>query len=203
MRGPARPPSMPGMERPPIALGRRGPPAPRGFTAIELMVVVAILAILAALAAPSFTPLIERWRVRQANEALQSSLYFARSEAIKRGGRVVIKRLPNNTNACSTLISLDDWDCGWLVCDTTANASCSPNGAVLQRYDTPAKVQISRPNGGETIIFDRWGAVSGTYVGFSIVPYGKNTSDPATLGTCVTSGGRIRTTPPEDTPCSG
>ena len=40
-----------------------------GFTAVELMVVVAIVAILAALAGPSFAPLIERWRVRDAAEA--------------------------------------------------------------------------------------------------------------------------------------
>jgi len=48
----------------------------KGFTAIELMVVVAIVAILAALAGPSFTPLIERWRVRSAAENLTSSLYL-------------------------------------------------------------------------------------------------------------------------------
>ena len=62
----------------------------QGFTAIELMVVVSIVAILAALAAPSFTPLIERWRVRSAIEHLTSTLYFARSEAIKRGGGITI-----------------------------------------------------------------------------------------------------------------
>ena len=45
------------------------PPDQAGFTAIELLVVVAIVAILTALAAPSFTPLIERWRVRQARES--------------------------------------------------------------------------------------------------------------------------------------
>ena len=45
-----------------------------GFTAIELMVVVSIVAVLAALAAPSFTPLIESWRVREATEQLQSTL---------------------------------------------------------------------------------------------------------------------------------
>ena len=50
-----------------------------GFTAIELMVVVSIIAILTALAAPSFTPLIENWRVREASEQLQSTLYYARS----------------------------------------------------------------------------------------------------------------------------
>ena len=59
-----------------------------GFTAIELMVVVAIVAILTALAAPSFATMVESWRVRLATEHLQSTLYYARSEAIKRGGRV-------------------------------------------------------------------------------------------------------------------
>ena len=73
-----------------------------GFTAIELMVVVSIVAILAALAAPSFSPLIENWRVRESAEQLQSTLYYARSEAIKRGGQVLIQKIPNNTNGCTT-----------------------------------------------------------------------------------------------------
>src|SRR5690606_27010438 len=43
----------------------------RGFTLLEVMVVVAIVAVLAAIAAPGFNPLIERWRVRQAVDGLQ------------------------------------------------------------------------------------------------------------------------------------
>ena len=66
------------------------------------MVVVSIVAILAALAGPSFTPLIENWRVRESAEQLQSTLYYARSEAIKRGGQVVIQKIPNNTNGCTS-----------------------------------------------------------------------------------------------------
>ena len=46
----------------------------RGFTAIELMVTVAIAAILAALAAPSFSSLTERWQVRQAADDLRSNM---------------------------------------------------------------------------------------------------------------------------------
>ena len=62
-------------------------PSPRstkGFTAIELLVTIAILGVLAAIAAPSFKPLIERWKVRQVTEELQSTFYVARSEAIAR-----------------------------------------------------------------------------------------------------------------------
>ncbi|QTD47444.1 GspH/FimT family pseudopilin [Ottowia testudinis] len=175
--------------------------ASKGFTAIELLVVISILGILAALAAPSFTPLMERWRVRQVNEALQSSLYLARSEAIKRGGNVVVKKLPNNTNNCTTASGTNDWGCGWVVCDASANATCNPSGTILQRYDAPPKVEVTRSAGGETITIDRWGAVT-TYIGISVVPQGKPTTDPATRGVCMSSGGRIRATLPEDTPCT-
>ena len=78
------------MHPPPNSSGSPVHHGARGFTAIELMVTIGIAAILAALAAPSFTGLMERWRVRQAAEGLQSTLYYARSEAIKRGGNVVM-----------------------------------------------------------------------------------------------------------------
>lgn len=180
---------------------RRPPSAPaRGFTAIELMVVVAIVAILAALAAPSFNPLIERWRVRQAAEALQATLYFARSEAIKRGGQVVIQKLPNGTNGCTTAPSTDDWGCGWTVCeDTNGNNVCNASEPVLQRYDAPSKLDINNP-GGPRIQLNRWGL--GAFVGFALTPHGKSSGDPAARGVCMSSGGRVRAIPPEAIPCA-
>nr|WP_020229767.1 GspH/FimT family pseudopilin [Acidovorax sp. MR-S7] len=176
----------------------------RGFTAIELMVTVAILAVLMALAAPSFTPLIERWRVRQAVEGLQSTLYYARSEAIKRGGNVIVRKLPNNTNGCTTAGNANSWDCGWQVlsCTSITGSSTCNGSAVLQRFDAPAKVHVTRHSGGQNIVLNRWGLVAGTYVGFNLVPLDQSTSHPAARGLCMSSGGRIRVIPSEEIPCS-
>lgn len=77
--------------------------APRGFTTIELLVSVAIVAILIAVGAPSLTDLIVGVRVRSAASDLYESLLFARSEAIKRNA--IISVVPNSGG----------WVSGWQV----------------------------------------------------------------------------------------
>jgi type IV pilus assembly protein PilE len=55
-----------------------GAAAQRGFTLIEVLIVVAIVAILASIAMPSYTAYIQRSRVPAGLDALQS--YFTRME---------------------------------------------------------------------------------------------------------------------------
>lgn len=59
-----------------------------GFTLIELMVVVSIIAIGAALAAPSFTQMIANYRVRSGAESMMNGLNYARAEAVRRNTAV-------------------------------------------------------------------------------------------------------------------
>ncbi|MDP3230829.1 MAG: GspH/FimT family pseudopilin [Acidovorax sp.] len=145
-------------------------PAQFGFTAIELMVVVSIVAILAALAAPSFTPLIERWRVRSATEEVQSTLYFARSEAIKRGGRVSIVR---------------DSD-GWAVYFDANNNGSNEVTEILQTTAPPPRLDITFP--AATLTIDRWGMLTPIGTGFLVSPTGKPASDISAKRVCILGG---------------
>ena len=84
-----------------------------GFTLVELMIVVSILAIFSAIAFPSMTDSIATNRVRTQSQSIMSALAFARSEAISRGEVVTVtptngwrgganitvaRPLPNNAN---------------------------------------------------------------------------------------------------------
>lgn len=61
-----------------------------GFTLIELMVTIAVLAIVMAIAIPNFRGLINSNRLTtQANE-LVATLQYARSEAVRANGRVTV-----------------------------------------------------------------------------------------------------------------
>src|SRR5580765_8341364 len=83
----------------------------RGFTALELMVTVAVLAILLAVVAPSMSTFVAAQRVKTSSFDVYSAMMFARSEAIKRRGNVYI-------GSATT-----DWSGGWKVCSAP---TCTP-----------------------------------------------------------------------------
>lgn len=83
----------------------------RGFTLIELMVAVAILAILAALAAPSFNEAILSNKLTSYANNFVASSTLARSEAIKRNSSVTLCRTINGLTCASS----GGWQQGWIV----------------------------------------------------------------------------------------
>lgn len=123
----------------------------RGFTAIEVMIVVAILAILAAFAAPAMNQLIRTQKVRTIAYDLFADLTFARSEAISRGRNVGIGSNSGN-----------DWINGWSVRDLTS-------GEVL-REQGPRSSGVLFTADQAGVIFNRTGRTTTGNVSFSIKP---------------------------------
>lgn len=72
---------------PPLAW-RRVQVRQNGFTLLELMITVAIVAIVAGIAYPSLQDLLASQRVRAASSALHESLIMTRAEALKRNTAV-------------------------------------------------------------------------------------------------------------------
>lgn len=154
-----------------------------GFTLIELLTVVSVLAILAAIAAPNMRPVLDRSRVRGVAAELQSALYFARSEALRRGGDVTVAA------------KVDGWGAGWNVRDSGGNLLQQKVPAA----NTAITLTVSGADGVSTIYFDRWGtasisanaaAGSATSLDFLFKPSAASADSGLTaIRLCLTAGG--------------
>jgi len=103
----------------------------RGFTILELMMVVAVVAVLAAIALPNLSDVIVRTRLKTAASDLHTSLVFARSEAVKRNAGMQV--VPVST------ASPPDWTQGWSVQVQAA-------GTVLTKQDAYQSLTINTTN---------------------------------------------------------
>ncbi len=150
-----------------IATLRRS--ALRGFTMIELMIVVTIVGAMLAFGLPEMRNLIKNQRLKTTSLDIFASLQLARSEAIKR-----------NTSNVIMAASGGSWQAGWNVCvDANANGGCDGGELVLISQDAISdSITVAGP--AAAVAYARDGRLpSGAAAAhFSLTAVGGNASTP-------------------------
>ena len=119
------------------------PLAARGFTIIELMVTVVVLAILIAIGVPSFRNIILTQRIKNASFEVFAGLAHARSEAVSRNNTVTITPTGGN------------WTNGWQITTIDPATLATVNISSQSAY---SNITITGP---ATVVYTGSGRMSG------------------------------------------
>lgn len=97
-----------------------------GFTLLELMVGITVLALVLGIGVPTFTEMVRNNRQTAAVNQLVTSLNLARSEAVKR--RIRVSLCPSNAaqDACDAAAS---WSQGWLIFEDDSGTAGTLDGS--------------------------------------------------------------------------
>lgn len=161
-----------------------------GFTLVELMVTIAIVALLLTIGLPSFQEAMRSNRVATASNGLMGAVAMARTEAVRstRGGGVC------GSNAAGTSCqNAANWSNGMLVWVNGTNAGNAPafdaGDAIVRRVEPTTNVSLtvpSAPAGGSgfQIRFNQQGMIDG--------PAGANRTMTLTPSTCPSGKQLVR-----------
>jgi type IV fimbrial biogenesis protein FimT len=120
-----------------------------GFTLIELMMVVALLAILLTVGMPGFNSFIVKTRISGATNELLGDLSYARSEAATRQVEVAVC-VSTDLAACATG---QTWDKGRIIfVDTNADGAVSAGETVLRVSQAMTGASVSTTGFGSSSI---------------------------------------------------
>ncbi len=106
----------------------------KGFTLLELIIIIAIIGITMAIAAPGLRNMIANNQVASNAGDFVSALQFAKAEAVARVNPVIICKKNTASTGC---IAGGDWSGGWIVFsdDNGNDAIDAPGEVVLLVHD--------------------------------------------------------------------
>lgn len=132
----------------------------RGYTLLEMLIALAVLAIVTAFALPNFQDSIARNARDGAMLELMRALALARSEAVDAGGPVSVCR---SADLASCAGARGDWSDGWLVFTDAGEAGRIDGDDRILRARGP------RPVSGVLMLGTNTGsAVAGEYLRFNV-----------------------------------
>lgn len=126
----------------------------RGFTLVEAMIVVTLLAIVVSLAAPSFSSFLGRSGILSLESDFVNAISFARSEAMRRGLPVAV--------TASVPVAGNGFGQGWTIwVDSNSNGTYDAGEPVL-RIHTAYPSTVSMGDGSVTqVYFNQQGYFNG------------------------------------------
>ena len=124
----------------------------RGFTLLELLLAIAILAIVTTAALPSFTQVIQNNRLSAQTNELVTAMQYARSEALKRADPVTVCASSSGTGCGG------NWSEGWVVIANEGGG----DEELLRVWGSPGDDFQFSPDGG-TVVFERTGFADAQY----------------------------------------
>ena len=161
-------------------------PRVAGFTLIELVVTLVIIAVTSAIALPAFTGLIRSNRVTGQTNEMIASLALARTEAIRSnspllGNRDVVLCPSDDGLACAA-----DWAAGWIVARRIDDAVVT----VLRHVQEPVSMSITS---AETeIVFDNRGRIAQGPDSIVVQPLECESGDPYVRTLQINASGQVR-----------
>ena len=161
----------------------------KGFTIVELMIVVVLISIVMYLATPGLSHIYNRITFESLQKNLISHLSFARAEALKQGTDVSLCPSSNGSNC---LRASSNWKDGWLIfVDVNRNGTFEPRDDVLIKAAPSPAIADVFWSSNRNISFRSDGSVTaGTQGSFSICDM--QGSRAIVRGVTVSTIGRIR-----------
>jgi len=173
----------------------------RGFTIIEVVIVVALAAFLLAAVAPSVSTWMRNTRIRTAAEAISNGLQQARNEAVRRNQSVGFY-LVSDTSAVSMSDScaLSASSSGWVVALASPVSKCASDRdtfiAVRPPGDTANGLSVASKDAGgndaTSVSFNGYGQISSASPISCIKLSNSSDSGARALNIAINAGGQIR-----------
>lgn len=138
----------------------------RGFTLIELMIVLVIAALLMLVAAPAFSTFMARQQLAGDVNQLLSVMTFARSEAIKQRQPITVRFSPPNEFSTTRRpeecrdgerIDENDDDTRFTYASWCYWAESSQDGGEASAMRVGQAANITQPGGNFTLVFESLG----------------------------------------------
>lgn len=146
----------------------------RGFSLVEMMVALVIVAFFVTMGVPSFAQFLQNTQIRNAAETTLAGINLARAEAIRRNATVRFNLVTNLTSGCSTSSGALSWVVS--LADPSGACDVAPSDTVAPQIVQKRSAREGSPNveistsGGASLVFNGLGRVSGagiTHLRFS------------------------------------